>query len=69
MEYADIPLSERKATWYTVKAPVESKLIPAACWCNNHPSTGKFYSHYFTTPYWWFELERDALLFAMKWGN
>ncbi len=39
-------------------------------WCINHPSAGNF--DYVIEPLWdsawWFEYEKDALLFALKWG-
>lgn len=35
-------------------------------WCQNQPSTGKFYS-YQASDRWWFEFESDALLFMLKW--
>jgi hypothetical protein len=35
-------------------------------WCWDHPSKGKFYFGPYTG--WWFECEKDAAWFILKWG-
>ncbi len=41
-------------------------------WCDEHKSDGKFFCFlvYGAAPHelWYFELEKDALLFALTWG-
>ena len=36
-------------------------------WCQQQPSTGKFYYYYGSTT-WWFELPEDATWFVLRWS-
>lgn len=36
-------------------------------WCQQQPSTGKFY-YYYGTDSWWFERSEDAMFFLLKWS-
>jgi hypothetical protein len=49
-----------------VPAPSRQVKQEAADWCRAQMSIGRFYNHY-TNTRWWFECERDAILFALRW--
>lgn len=36
-------------------------------WCQQNPSTGKFY-YYYGNSTWWFERPEDATLFILRWS-
>ena len=53
--------------WYSVPCTANTDTdILAFHWCLDHTSSGKFY---FCICDWHFELESDALLFALRWGS
>ena len=58
----------RRRCWTQVKRPLRSsgnqKLKQ---WCQQQPSTGKFY-YYYGTDSWWFERAEDATLFILRWA-
>lgn len=55
--------------WPTAISPEKHRTIKLAhAWCVLHPSMGRFYHHYTNTK-WWFEDERDALMFSLRWSG
>lgn len=68
MKWANISKTVRRSTWHTVTAPKNDEARLAGLWCRQHPSTGRFYNHY-TNSRWWFEDEKDALLFSIRWSK
>ncbi len=70
MKWADC-YNQDYLTWCEVMAPSITKqkgVQHVIDWCRVHMSEGQFYFQYSTHSRWYFELERDALLFAMKWS-
>ncbi len=58
--------------WHTVQslsyADRHNVLYQTIKWCKQYKSKGMFYYQYTIHPVWYFELEEDALMFAIKWG-
>jgi hypothetical protein len=57
-----------RAGWYAIKAPTLANVKHAHEWCRMQESSGRFYRHY-TNTRWWFEIEADAVLFALRWSG
>lgn len=58
---------EYRLTWATSPPPKIFLVDEAKRWCQQHPSTNRFYFHY-TNTRWWFENKDDALHFALVWA-
>ncbi len=61
-----------KDDWYRIPVPFDNPVVAAMDeWCGEHKSAGKFFYMWTmgSTPqeWWYFELEKDALLFTLKW--
>ncbi len=54
---------------HSVKAPSWSRQISAKSWCVNQTSIGYFCISRSIPTFWLFELEQDALIFALKWSS
>lgn len=54
--------------WYAVPAPHQEDAKDAMKWCREQTSIARFYTHY-TNTRWWFESEKDAMMFNMRWSN
>ena len=52
--------------WYSIPSPLPHNRIPAYDWCRVLAGSGRFY---FDPANWHFELESDALLFALRWSS
>lgn len=56
----------RRRCWIKVKGPDSYDIDRAKRWCQQQPSTGRFYVHYTNTG-WWFEDQQDAVWFLLHW--
>ncbi len=58
--------------WYTISV-TDNKILAGWNWCCAHTSDGRFGYSFDLTPspytFWYFEREKDALLFALIWGG
>ncbi len=61
----DYPLSRNDWNWYIIPEPPSGLSVEAVTWCRKHESPGQYY---FSLSAWYFEYEKDALMFALKWG-
>ncbi len=52
---------------YRVTGPEEENVHEAFDWCDRWSSKGWYYAS--IGPFWHFEYEEDALMFALKWGQ
>jgi hypothetical protein len=68
MKYWNKDRDVRRVHWIPVAAPNVYSQDEAKRWCQLQESKGRFYFHY-TNTRWWFEHERDAVHFAMKWSH
>lgn len=67
MKWRNIDKKVRREQWHVAIAPKKHNVTAAQDWCKTHPSDGCFYNHY-TNTRWWFEKEKDAVLFTLKWS-
>ena len=57
--------SKLHTQWHTVAGPHYAHEVDAFLWCKDHSSAACFY---FGMDFWYFECERDAMLFTLRWG-
>jgi hypothetical protein len=60
----------RRRCWTKVERPQQGSHVgnqELKRWCQQQPSTGKFY-YYYGTESWWFEHSKDAVLFVLRWS-
>ena len=64
----DQPLEPALRVFYPVgmRSAYELSLSELKRWCQQQPSTGKFYYSPYTG--WWFEKREDASWFILKWS-
>lgn len=67
MKFLNKKKVERRG-WATSKPPAYHLMQQAKVWCQQQPSTDRFYFHY-TNTRWWFENSEDALAFSLKWSG
>jgi hypothetical protein len=58
----------RLAEWTKIST-VDIPFTKAKRWCQQHGSTGKFFTDRHDTSVWWFEVSEDALAFKLVWNN
>lgn len=67
MLWRNVKKKERE-NWYAVPAPALYDAKEAMAWCRAQTSMARFYTHY-TNTRWWFESEKDAMHFCMRWAD
>ncbi len=56
--------------WHEVIGPSATHINNAYRWCKAYNSDGEFHTTPATpTRLWYFENEKDAIMFALKWGK
>jgi len=68
VKWCNPPKEERRNNWFTVPPPPRDKIKEAHKWCVQQESKGCFYHHY-TNTRWWFQYEKDAIMFAIKFSG
>lgn len=58
----------RRDEWFAVPPPKQESMKKAKVWCDNYHFGGRYYFHY-TNTRWWFEDEKDAVLFGLTWSG
>lgn len=61
-------ISRKKKCVHRAAGPAWHAKADARAWCLAQKSDGYFSTDWAAKGDWWFEYERDALMFAMRWG-
>ena len=68
MKYWNKKIQFKDAGWYMITLPDPTyKWEDLKVWCQQQQGRGKFYTGTYSRNVWYFELEKDASWFCLKW--